>query len=127
MSDTPSDRGAPATAAAVVATALVDAALASSAHRRLLYQGHLGLGPGDLMAELASRMNHRLEIAGQRLGAVTAPGVTVVPYLVAPEAGANAGSQGFAARLRNAFTDGASADEVRVLLVLDRDPVETVR
>lgn len=126
MSDTRSDAGAPATGTAVLAAALVGAALASSTHRRLLYQGHLGLDPDDLMTELAPRFNHRLQIAGQQLGAITAQGVTVVPYLVAPAAGPNVGSQGFAARLRNAFT-AAAAGELRVLLVLDRDPVETVR
>lgn len=127
MSDTRSSPRAPATAAVALADAIVAAALASSAHRRLLYQGHLGLEPEDLMAELAPRVNQILVIAGQELGVITIPGATLVPYLVAPQAGANAGSQGFAARLRNAFTDGATPGEIRILLVLDRDPVETVR
>ncbi len=129
MSDTRSEPPArPASAAALAAAALVRAAARSSSHRRLLLTSHLGITPANVMAELTALASSTTEIAGQELAAISAGAAELVPYLVVPPGSppqANAGSQGFAARLRNVFADGSTGP--RVLLILDPDPVETVR
>jgi FtsK/SpoIIIE family len=129
MSDTRSEAvERPASGAALAAAALVRAAARSSAHRRLLLTSHLGITPATVMAELAALASGIVEIAGQELAAVSAGTAELVPYLVVPPGSplqGNAGSQGFAARLRNVFADGSTGP--RVLLILDPDPVETVR
>ncbi len=131
MSSIPSSAPAhAATAAASIAAALLDAAAASPHHRRLLLQEHLDVTPADVMAELLPEAVTPITLAGQQLHAIRRGDVTVIPYLVtdAAHGGAtNGGSQGFAAKLRNAFLDGAPDGEIRVLVILDSDPVETVR
>src|SRR4051812_17770506 len=98
MSDIPSD--APqASAAAAIAAALLRAAAASSGHRRLLFQGYLGVTPTEIMAELIPAATVTAHIGGQELAAIPVGTATVVPYLVAPPGTPprpNAGSQGFA-------------------------------
>lgn len=114
----------------LVAEAVVAEACASSGHRRLFLGRYLGLEPGELHDALLERAGHTLDLVDDvpPLAAIEADGALLIPYLVvaASDSGGNRGSQGFAARLRSEFTRGADGER-RVLLVLDPDPVETVR
>jgi hypothetical protein len=122
-------------AADLVASALVLEASASSAHRRIVLRRHIDLAPERVFAALAKRLDPDATVvvtmgrAPVTLQGVRLPGDApdkprlLVPYLVG-EAGPNAGSAGFAALLRDHVTAGAGT---HVLLILDANPVETVR
>lgn len=133
------------TSSDLIAAAVLEAAAASSVDRRLVLADHLGIDLGKLHAALLSIATQELDLldsfaivlgkTAAELGhrsdyqfrAVVSGDALVVPYLVAPLSGRNSGSQGFAAALRSAFQVGARPDRrVRVLLTLDRSPVETV-
>jgi FtsK/SpoIIIE family len=117
-------------AAALVAAALVDLSRGSAAERRLFLGRYLGLNPTRILDALLARADATIAIPrSPDLDAIRADGVTLLPYLVvdAQQAGRNRGSQGFAALLRSEFANGAPDSERRVLLVLDANPVETVR
>lgn len=122
-------------AAGLIAEALLAEASASSGHRRLVLRTFLDVTPADVFAALTARMDPRATIsvtAGRRpvtLQTIPLAGDRVeerqllVPYLVG-QAGPNRGSAGFAALLRDEVPNGTGR---RVLLILDSDPVETVR
>lgn len=117
------------TAAGLVASALLDTLGGPTlAHRRYLLGQFLGIDLARVFDALTTAIDGQVRIASGNadvtLGTI---GGTLIPYLVSsPQAaGTNQGSQGFAAFLRTAFTTGASSP--RTLLVLDPEPVETVR
>lgn len=122
-------------AANLVVSALVSEASASVGHRRIVLRRHLDLEPERVFAALAKLLNPDATVtvtqgrAPVTLQAIRLPGDApekprlLVPYLVG-EAGPNAGSDGFAALLRDHVTAGPGT---RVLLILDGRPVETVR
>jgi hypothetical protein len=119
-------------AAELIAKAVIDEAAASSSSRRLYLGEHLGVEPFEVFEKLASDCNAEVTIRGQQLSAyaLERPGagaVLVIPYLVtdSSSAGRNQGSEGFAALLRNAFLEGGD-DEIRVLMILAKNPVDTV-
>lgn len=115
----------------IVADALIGEAASSSAHRRLYLGPRFGLDAGELLETLLERTSGELHAGGGLpvLKTVPAGDATLIPYLVVPrgESGQNRGTQGFVARLRTDFLKDAPEDEVRVLLVLDPNPVETYR
>ncbi|MGY4772903.1 FtsK/SpoIIIE domain-containing protein (plasmid) [Kribbella sp. CWNU-51] len=122
-------------AANLIADALLSEAAASTGHRRLLLRTFLDVTPDAIFASLSDRMDPNAFVtisAGREpvtLHAITLPGDEpgdrrlLVPYLVG-EAGANSGTAGFAALLRDEVPSG---DGRHVLLILDATPVETVR
>ncbi|WP_161780832.1 FtsK/SpoIIIE domain-containing protein [Amycolatopsis orientalis] len=122
-------------AAEMVASALVREASASTGHRRLVLGCHLGVKPKQVLGALAEKFapNALVTITEGR-APVTLQGVPLpgdqpgkrrllLPYLVG-DVGPNAGSAGFAALLRDHVTSGPGT---HVLLILDPQPVETVR
>ncbi|BCJ51850.1 hypothetical protein Asp14428_33250 [Actinoplanes sp. NBRC 14428] len=120
--------------AGLIAQALITEASRSPEHRRLYLTGHLGLRPPAIFEALRRYLQPeaaievttpsgpiRLEAAP--LGNQTPAEAILVPYLVG-SAGPNSGTAGFAAFLRDEVPVG---DIPRVLLILDEQPVETVR
>lgn len=118
--------------AQLVADALIVAARRSSEHQRLYLSGLLDLSPREIFEALIPHMRadypvvagtvqpttlHAIPLADE-----TAPAL-LVPYLVGG-AQPNGGSAGFAALLRDEIPIGETN---RVLLILDDQPVETVR
>jgi hypothetical protein len=116
-------------ATGIVADALIAEAATSPAERRLYLGRYLGLDLDALNDTLLGRSRDEIEIDGVSMATVRAGEAALIPYRVvaAADSGPNRGSQGFAARLRSEFANGAPSSERRVLLVLDADPVETVR
>ncbi|MET8631662.1 FtsK/SpoIIIE domain-containing protein [Streptomyces sp. NPDC004680] len=137
MSATSSDPAARQRFVALAADALKRAlAKPQWAGRRLLLRGLHGLPPADLLPALldsgaAAAVVHPEGLGGPAYSIEAArlsDGSLLIPYLVdssaASSAGPNTGGDGFAAALRTHFLAGAA--EARVLLILDRQPPETV-
>jgi len=120
-------------AAALIADAILAAAAAWRTDRRLYLAGYLGVTPDAIHRALAARADGQTEVElpdGSRraFDTISAGGASVLPYLVTEpaNAGGNRGSQGFAAYLRAAPWDPGH-QRCRVVVVLDQDPVETIR
>ncbi|MFF3356772.1 FtsK/SpoIIIE domain-containing protein [Streptomyces sp. NPDC002917] len=106
------------------------------AGRRLLLRGLHGLLPADLLPALLESGAATAAVYPEGLGGAAqniaasrlSNGSLLIPYLVdssvSASAGSNIGGDGFAAALRTHFLAGAA--EGRVLLILDRQPPETV-
>ncbi|MET7899073.1 FtsK/SpoIIIE domain-containing protein [Streptomyces mirabilis] len=137
MSATSSDPAARQRFAALAADSLKRAlAKPQWAGRRLLLRGLHGLPPADLLPALLDSGATTAVVHPEGLGGTAhsieaarlSDGSLLIPYLVdssAPSsAGPNTGGDGFAAALRTHFLAGAA--EARVLLILDRQPPETV-
>ncbi|MFG2668924.1 FtsK/SpoIIIE domain-containing protein [Streptomyces sp. NPDC048387] len=137
MSATSSDAAAQQRFAALAAGALKTAlAKPQWAGRRLLLRGLHGLAPADLLPALLEPATVTVPVypeglAGERYdmaGAPLAGGSLLIPYYVDQSATSaadpNTGGDGFAAALRTHFLAGAT--EPRILLILDRQPPETV-
>ncbi len=122
-------------AAGLVAAAIMKEASVSSGHRRLLLRTHLDVSPEDVFYALSAELSPAPDVtvgggsAPIGLHGIALPGDSpaerrlLIPYLVG-RPGRNAGSAGFAALLRDEVPTGAGQ---KVLLILDRSPVETVR
>jgi FtsK/SpoIIIE family len=121
-------------AAELIADALIEEARASSGHRRLYLGRFIGTQPAQLFSALLARVDpaeslsvssatQTIALRAIPLGETETGTRFLVPYLVG-EVGQNAGSAGFAALLRDEVPTG---DAQRVLLILDDNPVETVR
>lgn len=117
--------------AALVARALLAEAAGTARHRRLYLRAVHGVSPAEvfdaLVPELGDAIVVTTDAGSVHLAAARQGSTLLVPYLVdesAPASG-NAGLRGFAGTLRTDFSQ-ASGDDVRVLLVLDEDPFETV-
>lgn len=121
----------------LVASALIAEAQKSAGHRRLYLSGLLGLSPADVFAALEPHLGSNPVATISSGGAHVdlqgiplsngAPEAILVPYLVTQggtDPGANRGTAGFAALLRDELPTGPAP---RVLLILDEHPVETVR
>ncbi|MET8386495.1 FtsK/SpoIIIE domain-containing protein [Streptosporangium canum] len=105
------------------------------AGRRLILRGLHGLAPADLLPALLNAATTMATVypdgphgAAHTIKAIRfGNGSLVIPYLVGPSTpteASNTGGDGFAAALRTHFLAGAS--EPRTLLILDRQPPETV-
>lgn len=118
--------------AAVVAQALVAAAAASRADRRIVAREIAGTDPVSIHAALMELATESVTIAGLgesgHLAAIAAGPALLIPYFVAPpgESGANRGSSGFAARIRTALAASPAGPAPRVFLIFDRQPPETI-
>ncbi|MCW2899038.1 MAG: translocase FtsK [Streptosporangiaceae bacterium] len=137
MSATSSDAAVRQRFAALAADELKHAlAKPQWAGRRLLLRGLHGLPPADLLPALLDSGAVTAAVYPEGLGGAAysiaaarlSDGSLLIPYLVdssaAPSAGPNTGGDGFAAALRTHFLAGAA--EPRALLILDRQPPETV-
>ncbi|WP_415296879.1 FtsK/SpoIIIE domain-containing protein [Cellulosimicrobium sp. SJTW-1] len=120
-------------AARIIADALIECAARSSDHRRLFASALLDLPLTAVFKELESRCDSQVvvstpsvpvSLAGIKTGGTELSPI-LVPYLVDEVPRQNRGSGGFAALLRDEVPVGEGAP--RVLLVLDRRPVETVQ
>ncbi|WP_440580709.1 FtsK/SpoIIIE domain-containing protein [Streptomyces sp. PT19] len=118
------------TAAAAIASALIDAARQSTGHRRLYLRGHLSVPPSAIFAALESSLTEEVTVGAdspRQMGAVPAGRAVLIPYLVdSAQSGPNRGLQGYAGTLRTDFSAHAAPSPYRVLLVLDAHPFETV-
>ncbi|MGV9534313.1 FtsK/SpoIIIE domain-containing protein [Streptosporangium sandarakinum] len=118
------------TAAAAIASALVDVAAGSTAHRRLYLRAHLSVLPAAVFAELEASLTREVTVGGEtqrRLAAAPAGNALLIPYIVDDEQpGPNRGRRGYAGTLRTDFAAYAVAKSPHVLLVLDEYPFETV-
>lgn len=136
MSTTPDVSTVAPTAGSIIAAALINEASQSTEHRRMYLGGIWGLEPEAIFEALALHMSPEATVTvPSARGEVTLDGIeasqpgarnaiTLVPYLVGRATARNRGSAGFAAVLRDEVPSG---DGVKVLLLLDREPLETVR
>ncbi|MFD8421070.1 FtsK/SpoIIIE domain-containing protein [Streptomyces sp. NPDC059466] len=137
MSATSSDTAARQSFAALAADALRHTlAQPQWAGCRLLLRGLHGLPAADLLPALLDSAAVTTAVHPEGPGGTAysiravrlSNGSLLIPYLVDPsapsDAGPNTGGDGFAAALRTHFLAGAA--EARVLLILDRQPPETI-
>lgn len=113
---------------------MIGEAATSEGHRRLFLTGLLDLPPEAIFNALRERLHPDAIVTVETArGPVNLQGVPLrpgegspllIPYLVGG-AGPNTGSAGFAALLRDEVPTGLGPP--RILLILDRQPVETVR
>ncbi|HEV8557298.1 MAG TPA: hypothetical protein VGR06_12980, partial [Actinophytocola sp.] len=131
MSTTPTDHHL-TRAAAIAAQAILEEAANWRSHERLHLPSWYGLTPQQVFDGLwtnatdtdtvtVSTPHGKFDLEGIRAGRTL-----LVPYLVGAP-GRNAGSAGFAALLRDEFAARSASTSPTALLILDADPIETVR
>ncbi|MFB6855863.1 FtsK/SpoIIIE domain-containing protein [Streptomyces sp. NPDC056341] len=120
----------PTTAAAAIASALIDDAQHSIGHRRLFLRDYLSISPAAVFTALESSLTHEVTVgadAPRQMAAAPAGNALLIPYLVDPEQpGPNRGLRGYSGTLRTDFAAHAEQGPPRILLVLDQRPFETV-
>ncbi|MET8077044.1 FtsK/SpoIIIE domain-containing protein [Streptomyces sp. NPDC005303] len=120
----------PTTAAAAIASGLIDDAQHSTGHRRLFLRDYLSISPAAVFAALEPSLTHEVTVGAdtpRRMAAVPAGNALLIPYLVDPEQpGPNRGLRGYAGTLRTDFAAHDEQGPPRILLVLDQRPFETV-
>lgn len=116
----------------LITRALIAEARRSGGHRRLYLAGILGMSPQAIFDAFSHHLDPNHSVSVGPTQSITLHAVPLdagedprllIPYLVG-EARPNGGSAGFAALLRDEVPTGAIP---RVLLILDEQPVETVR